>query len=103
MSTLADPAPAYGRRLVEQARRLDTHPNSITRHIRNGVLLRDGSRLRLRATVTPGGYRITDADVDAFYEALTADRLGESAPASCADSPNKSHRAAAAALEASGW
>jgi hypothetical protein len=102
VSIATESTPAYGRRLVEQARRLDTHPNTLIRHVRSGVRLRDGSRLRLRATVTPGGYRIADSDVDLFYTALTADRLGASQPAVPPPS-SKAHQAADAALAAACW
>jgi hypothetical protein len=104
MSTPTDSHPAYGRRVVDQARRLDRHPNTLIRHIRTGVLLRDGSRIRLQATVTPGGYRISDADIDVFYGALTRDRLGTPAPS--VRSPgqtSRDHDRADAALAEAGF
>jgi hypothetical protein len=35
----------------------------------------------LRATRYPGGWSLTEADLDEFTDALTADRLGDAAPA----------------------
>jgi hypothetical protein len=76
----ASPASScYGRRVVEQARRLGISPATIVRHIRRGKRLSDGRVVRIAATVTPGGYRVRDEDVDRFYEAITSDRLGTAA------------------------
>src|SRR4051812_36510170 len=75
-------SPAYGRTPAEQARRIgpgrggrETHVSSVIRWITVGVRLSDDARLRVRATRTPGGWRITDADMDAFLAAVTEDRL----------------------------
>ena len=44
-----------------------------------GVRLSDGRTLKLRAVRRPGGWMSTDAWVDEFIAALTADRTGEPA------------------------
>ncbi len=66
---------AYGRTVVEQARRVDRHPSAIVRWARKGYRLRSGTVVRLQATALPGGYRITDEALDAFVAAITTDRL----------------------------
>jgi hypothetical protein len=87
MSTVAEARP-IGRTPAAIAKaipscRIDgpTHPATITRWIMRGVRLRDGSRLRLAATRSPGGWLVTDDAIEHFLAALTADRLGEPAPA----------------------
>jgi hypothetical protein len=81
------PAPAY-RPLGQAIRRLGTgrggrpiHVATATRWATEGVRLADGSRLRLKALRLPGRWVTTDEWVDEFTEALTADRIGQSAPA----------------------
>jgi hypothetical protein len=98
------PASILGRRLVEQARRLGIHPNTLIRHIRKGKKLSDGSIVRPRATVTPGGFYLRDEDLDQFFAILTRDKNGESASVlpSLAAADN-SHQVADAALAAAGW
>jgi hypothetical protein len=103
VSTSPVPPQPFGRKLVEQARRLETHPNTLIRWIKSGVKLRDGSRLQLRATLTPGGWRLTDSDINMFYSALTADRLGQAASTSIDGARSRRAEAAAAQLEAAGW
>jgi hypothetical protein len=46
---------------------------TVTRWITLGVMLSDGSRLRLPATRYPGGWRIALNDFRKFIETLTAD------------------------------
>jgi hypothetical protein len=53
-----------------------THVATITRLIVQGIGLRDGSRVRLKATRFPGRWMVTQADLDEFVEALTRDRNG---------------------------
>jgi hypothetical protein len=55
------------------------HKATVTRWILDGVGLRDGSRLRLRADRAPGGWLVEPAAVKEFLAALTADRLGPTA------------------------
>src|SRR5688500_4512631 len=81
-STTAQTESPYGRSPAQAARRLGTgrngkplHPSTFTRWILQGVRLSDGSRLTLRARRLPGGWRITDDDLDAFIDATTRDRL----------------------------
>jgi hypothetical protein len=69
--------------LAEAARHLGAgrngrpiHPATLTRWILDGVRLRDGGRLRLRAARLPAGWRTTASWLDEFIAALTADRAG---------------------------
>jgi hypothetical protein len=64
-----------------------------------GIALRDGSRLRLAATRTPGGWLVADEDLDHFLAALTADRTGEPAPAPPAASTARKRELARVAAE----
>lgn len=102
MFTEATPHGQYGRRVAEQARRLGISPATLIRHLRRGSLLLDGSRLRCPATKLPGGYRVRDDDADRYYAALTADRLGPSAPI-VRERADHRHEVADAALQAAGW
>jgi hypothetical protein len=52
----------------------ETHPSAPLRWIRRGVLLRNGTRLKLAGFATPGGWRVTRSALNEFLEALTADR-----------------------------
>ena len=83
---------------AEVARQLGTHPASITRWILKGAALRDGSRHRLNALRTPGGWLIEQAALDAFLARLTSDALGGPAPID-----TRAHDDADAALDAAGW
>jgi hypothetical protein len=58
-----------------------SHPSKVVRHIIRGAKQKDGSRLKLKATRFPGGWGVTQEDFDQFIAALTADRMGEAAPA----------------------
>jgi hypothetical protein len=87
MSTVAEPRP---RRLTvaEVARSIPScrgaesvHPATVTRWIMRGVALRNGGRLRLAATRTPGAWLVSDEALEHFLAALTADRTGEPVPA----------------------
>jgi hypothetical protein len=71
---------------------------SLTRWIEDGVKLRDGSRLRLRAVRFPVGWRTTDQWVSEFVSALTADKTSTPVRAN-----EDSSRRANAALAATGW
>jgi hypothetical protein len=73
------------------------HPATLTKWIRQGIALSDGSKLRLRAVRFPAGWRTRTEWVDEFLEAITADRIG--APA---HDPAHARRADAA-LAATGW
>lgn len=53
------------------------HSATLTRWIVSGVKARDGSRLRLKALKLPGGWRVRPEDLEAFFIALTADRLAD--------------------------
>jgi hypothetical protein len=87
-------------RLIDAAREWPggpIHPASITRHILKGVKLRNGSRRRLWALKTPGGWVTSREAIDEFLAVLTADRLGE------APRPAVEPAAVAAALDAAGF
>jgi hypothetical protein len=60
---------------VTIARTHDCHPSAVVRWIQKGTPLSTGTRLRLAATRTPGGWRVRREDLEHFLEALTADRL----------------------------
>lgn len=93
-------------KVVDVARRLGNSPSAVTRWIMKGASLRDGSRVRLEAIRTPGGWRVTQEALDAFFATLTEDRLPQT------PSPTQrrgkgidwaAHDAANGALEAAGW
>jgi excisionase family DNA binding protein len=60
---------------------LGCHPSACVRWIQKGSVLADGTRLKLAAVATPGGWRIRREALDAFLERLTADRGGDPEPA----------------------
>jgi hypothetical protein len=86
-ATLTD----YGRRAVEQARRLNVHPNTVYRWLRRGLV----------GTLRGAVWYVRDEDIEEFFAAKTAARLGQNAPTSAAASA--SHEAADRALERAGW
>src|SRR5262249_49916074 len=51
--------------------------SNMIRWILDGVLLRDGTRLRLQALRAPGGWLLAQEWVYEFLEARTRDRLGD--------------------------
>jgi hypothetical protein len=61
----------------EIARRLKLDPSAPVRWMRRGVLLTDGSRLRLEHLCVPSGYRVKQECLDAFLQTLSADRAGK--------------------------
>jgi excisionase family DNA binding protein len=87
------PAPAslttYGRRIVEQARRLRVHPNTIQRWIRHHGLV---------ATFVGGCWHVRDSDLDVFFTERTARRLKKPVPID-----SRAHDAADRALTEGGW
>jgi hypothetical protein len=76
----------------EVAHILGTHPSACVRWIQKGSLLSSGSRLRLEALATPGGWRIRRSSLDAFLAALTDDRTSK--PSAAPKAPAKSARIA---------
>jgi hypothetical protein len=52
------------------------HVSTLIRWATRGTRLRDGSRVRLRAVKTPGGWRSSAEWVTQFLDILTRDRLG---------------------------
>jgi excisionase family DNA binding protein len=79
----------YGRRIVEQARRIGKSPAFLYRWIHNGGL---------PASLVGNTWYVKDEDIDMFVHQRTAARLGKPAPVA-----KKSHDAADAALDAAGW
>lgn len=78
--------PTY-RNLSQVARRFPPNRNdrpvhvaTITRWITSGVLLSDGSRLKLDAKRLPGRWVVTDDAVTKFIDRLTTDRTGQPTP-----------------------
>jgi hypothetical protein len=55
-------------------------PAALVRWIKEGSKLRDGSRLKLKATRMPGGWLTSQAWVREFLDALTADKNGSLVP-----------------------
>jgi hypothetical protein len=89
MSVAADndpPLPA-----VYDARRLNRHVDTILRWVLKERFLKDGTRFRLRALRTPGGWLIRQSDLDHFFDVLTRDRLGPAAEEQAAE-PSKAGR-----------
>jgi hypothetical protein len=56
-------------------------PGTLIRWIAKGAKLRGGGRLKLKATRSPGGWLTSEAWIQEFLSALTADRAGSVAPA----------------------
>lgn len=75
------------------SRKYGTHPNTIIRWFRDGVLFSDGTRRRPDHVRTPGGYRATEEAVHEFLESIKADRQrGDDAPAPAAKPKRQSER-----------
>jgi len=93
--------PKEEQRTVRQAGELiGCSARAITRDIEEGVKLRNGGRLRLRAERHPYGWRTTEQWLAEFIEALTNDRAGQRAPS---DASKERAAQAEAVLAASGW
>jgi hypothetical protein len=89
MSTPSPQTSIYGRRVVEQARRIGRHPATIIRQIR---------KHGLRATLVGGVWYVRDEDLYNHFATLTAERLGKPKPID-----QKAHDAADRALTEGGW
>jgi hypothetical protein len=76
------------------ARTHDCHPSAVVRWIQKGTPLSTGSRLRLAAVRTPGGWRVRPEDLEQFLEVLTADRLCPGKDEAAPKSTPKSERVA---------
>jgi len=85
------------------AKVLGTHPNTVIRWMRDGVLFSDGSRRRPRHVRTPGGYRATDQDMAEFLECVKADRSHPVDGPTPTPAPKKRVAAMAAALVDAGF
>jgi hypothetical protein len=86
--------------ISKAAARLGISPRSLKRQLLDGVKLRKGGRLKPRFLRYPSGYRTTEAWITEFIEALTQDRLGQSA-GTVADEERACR--AERVLAASGW
>jgi len=71
----ADTSELY-RTPIEIARELRLDPSAPVRWLKKGVLMSDGSRLRLRHLCVPGGYRVKQEWLDEFFQAIADDRAG---------------------------
>lgn len=78
--------PVY-RPLAQLARELEVHAGTLMRWILRGVLLSDGSRLKLAATRFPGAWKTTDLAVREFLDRLTVDRVGADSASSAIATP----------------
>jgi hypothetical protein len=89
---------------VTIARIHDCHPSAVVRWIQRGTPLSTGSRLRLAAVRTPGGWRVRREDLEQFLEALTADRLRPGETGSPKAAPKSARvRRMKAALQSAGF
>ncbi len=59
---------------AEIARDLNINPATPVRWANRGVVLSDGTVIRLKHTRLPGGIRVKPEDLDAFLTAITEDR-----------------------------
>ena len=75
-TTVADAASERLLAPTEIARQLQVSPSAIHRWLTRGVLLADGSRLKLRSIRLPGSYRVRPEWLDAFLQAVADDRAG---------------------------
>jgi hypothetical protein len=87
-STASPQLSVYGRRVVDQARRINSHPNTLYRLMRRG----------LPATLVGGCWYIRDEDLDQYFAARSAERLGKPTPFD-----TKAHDDADRALNEAGW
>jgi hypothetical protein len=76
-------------KIIDVCRERGVTPSAVSRWIGKGVLLADGSRVRLRATANPHGWRIDRHDLNAFLAAVTADRLTQAGAADEIRSPGE--------------
>ena len=83
---------------------LSCHRSAVVRWIQKGSELADGSRVKLAALATPGGWRISREALDAFLERITADRAGGAEYAPVTKLPRGERvKRLDAALEAAGF
>jgi hypothetical protein len=81
-------------KLIEPSRSgKPVHVATIARWRDPGVRSRDGkTRIQLRCTRTPSGWRTSVQAVHEFFDALTADRTGQSVPAPTSRTPARRRR-----------
>jgi hypothetical protein len=82
------------RTFTEVAHELGCHPSALTRWTLKGVLLKDGTRLKLEAIALPGSWRVNQDSLDRFLAALTADRTRNTPAESVPLRPVRSARSA---------
>jgi len=93
--------PKEEQRNVRQAGELSGYSaRAVTRWIEDGVRLRRGGRLKLRAERYPQGWRTTERWLGEFIEALTRDRTEQG---HASDESKLRAARAGAVLAASGW
>ena len=97
-TSLADTAPERLLAPVDIARSLQVSPSAPLRWLTRGVLLADGSRLKLRSIRLPGSYRVRPEWLDAFLQAVADDRAG--APTDTLETPRTARTARISAMNA---
>jgi hypothetical protein len=81
--TIAPPPLAYltpaqlAKKLPRQRSRRPVHVRTVARWILTGTMLSNGTRLRLKAVRTPGGWLSTELWLGEFLNLLAEDRIGE--------------------------
>jgi hypothetical protein len=85
------------------ARKLKLDPSAPVRWMRRGVLLADGSRLRLPHLCVPSGYRVKQESLDSFLQALADDRAGRVNAAPKVPAKSARHARMHAGLAAAGF
>ena len=63
------------RRPAYYARRVGAHPSTVIRHITNGILLPDGTRIRLKATRLGARWLVAESDWATFISLQTDARI----------------------------
>ncbi len=74
------------------AHKVDVAPSAVVRWMTKGVLLRDGTRLRLQCVRLPGSFRTSNAWLDEFLEVIASDKAG--IPAGASDAPKAPRQSA---------
>jgi hypothetical protein len=73
--------PQAVRRLPPTKGNKAVHSSTMMRWITKGVRSRDGRLVKLAARRYPGGWKVSDEDIDIFIDELTRAALGETGPA----------------------
>ncbi len=94
ITTVAETASERFLAPTEIARSLQLSPSAILRWLTRGVLLADGSRLKLRSVRLPGSYRVRPEWLDEFLRVVADDKVGSAGTAPEAPRPARSARVA---------